>query len=52
MNHASFNVNESPSLLATRLPMSRVALFEVILARVQAVYPPPPRLVLTLMSKS
>lgn len=32
--------------------MSRVALFEVILARVQTVYHIPPRLVLTLMSES
>lgn len=32
--------------------MSRVALFEVILAQVQTVYHIPPRLVLTLMSES
>lgn len=32
--------------------MSRVALFEVILAPVQTVYHIPPRLVLTLMSES
>lgn len=52
MNHASLNVNESLSPPGNQATMSRVALFEVILARVQTVYHIPPRLVLTLMSQS
>lgn len=52
MNHASLNVNESLSPPGNEATMSRVALFEVILARVQTVYHIPPRLVLTLMSQS